>query len=129
MFINGHWLQEEAMAHLRTLLLYTNGETEANHMNAQPRYLVPPEYVRLLLLHNLLGIMPLESESQTCMFWRAHTVKHTIYGCRIHSLAFIQPFLYEVSELVTLTVNSFECPRKTPNILTSTLKMDGGYVF
>jgi len=71
----------------------------------------------------------LESESQTCMFWGAYTVEHTNYGCRIHSHAFIQPFLYEVSELVSLTVNSFECPRKTPNILTSTLKMDGGCVF
>lgn len=64
-----------------------------------------------LLLNNLLGTLPLESESQTCMFWGAHTVERTIYGCRIHSHAFIQPFLYEVSELVSLTVNSFECPR------------------
>ena len=117
------------MAHLRTLLFYMNGEIEANHMNVQPRYLVPPEDVTLLLLHTLLGTLPSESESQTCMSWGAHTVEHTIYGCRIHSHAFIQPFFYEVSELVSLTVNSFQCPRKTPNILTSTLKMDGGYVF
>lgn len=79
-----------------------------------------------LLLNNLLGTLPLESESQTCMFWGVHTVKHTIYGCRIHSHAFIQPSFYEVSELVSWNDNSFKYPRKTPNILTSTLKMDGG---